>query len=321
MNGFTRALFSLFLVACSISGAYAQGRILLYASVDWEGRDLQPANLAAMHSLRIARPNLGLIHFLNAAYFTKPDADPNGVAAKMRSVLAPNDELGLHIHGWKTLFEASGVQYIGRPSYFDPGAGDGDDCRYDCGHDIPIHLYREEDLRKVVRFSLDKLQSEGFGRARGFRTGGWVGAPNVLTALAAEGIVWDSSAVPADWVQGTLGNVAGVNWVRQIWPAINILSQPFQIATPAGPIQEFPDNGALADYVDATQMVQTFDHLADTLRKNASHDLILHVGFHQESAARFLDRFRAGLDRIEARARQRGVTLVYPALPLVRTSH
>jgi hypothetical protein len=78
-----------------IDQVFVRGRVRVAVSVDWEGRDLQRTNLAAMTALRQALPGVPLTHFLNAAYLTKPAADPAAVAQALREVVLPGDEAGL----------------------------------------------------------------------------------------------------------------------------------------------------------------------------------------------------------------------------------
>lgn len=297
--------------------AVAAGRVLISFSVDWEGDDLREENLKAMAAFRDAYPRVKLIQFLNAAYFTKPGAPSAAVAARMRSTLRPGDENGLHIHGWKRLFEASGVTFRMRPNFWGTSVAP-TDCGHDCGHDVPIHAYSAPELRRVVRFSIDALERAGFGRARSFRSGGWVAAPNVLEALAGEGIDLDSSAVPAHWLQAQLGRYPLFRWVQQIWPGVTESTQPWWITTPAGRVWELPDTGGLADYVDPAGMLRAWNAAAGALRAAPARDVHLHFGFHQETAASYLPRFREGLDRVFSAARQAGVPFALPALPLPR---
>ncbi|MEO6574438.1 MAG: hypothetical protein ABIP89_11400, partial [Polyangiaceae bacterium] len=172
------------------------GEIHLVVTVDWEGRDLTTGNLDAMESLRARFPNLKITQFVNAAYFTKPGANAVDIQAKMERALRPADERGLHIHGWKRLFQAAGVTFRATPTFWGGTNQLSNDCAFDCGHEVPISAYTTSELRKVVKFSLDTLEANGFGRAKSFRAGGWIAKPNVRDALAAEGIRFENSAVP-----------------------------------------------------------------------------------------------------------------------------
>lgn len=280
------------------------GRIQLFVSVDWEGREIAEANLAAMERLHVHFPQVKVTHFLNAAYFTKPDARPDDVRARVARVVAPSDEKGLHIHGWARLFEAAGVTFRDNPTFWGMSKLTSD-CSYDCGHEVPISSYTTEELRKVVRFSLDTLEKNGLGRAKSFRTGGWMAQPNVRDALTAEGIRTDTSAVPAVWLAPQLSSYPLHAWLDELWRGTTQSSQPFTITTASGPLVEVPDNGALADYTSAQQMVDVFEANKAEWLKDRRRALVVSIGFHQETAARYLPQLESALARIyETAARE-----------------
>jgi hypothetical protein len=73
-------------------------------------------------------------------------------------------------------------------------------------------------------------------------------------------------------------------------------------------IQEWPDNGGLADYVDSAKMLEIFEA---TLAAHPDLDVVqVHYGFHQETAARYLPRFENGLNRILEYAESQHLVLV-----------
>jgi hypothetical protein len=200
-------------------------------------------------------------------------------------VLRDGDELGLHIHGWKGLFEAAGLEFRNAPTFWDDD-GVVTQCASDCGHEVPISAYSEDELAAVVDFSLDTLEAQGFGRAAGFRAGGWMAEPHVRSALARNGITTDGSAVATS-------------------------SQPYPLETTAGALLEIPDNGALADYVSADEMVAVFDRAAEQLAREPGRDVVVSIGFHQETAARFVPRVEQALATIVERSEAGGVPVAF----------
>lgn len=279
----------------------AKPRIQILVTVDWEGESLQAENIQAMHDFRTQMPSVRMVQFLNAAYFTKPGANAADVKAKIHQAILPTDERGLHIHGWKRLVEASGVTFRSKPSFWGPQYPVQGDCSFDCGHEIAISAYTEPEMENIVRFSIDKLYANGLGRAKSFRAGGWMANENVRQAIAHEGITWDSSAVPSTFLAGELHGLPLLDWVATMWKGTNATSQPYAISTPAGTLDELPDNGALADYVTADEMFQTFlDHEAAFKKDNKTRTLV--IGFHEETAAKYIYRVKDALQRIEARA-------------------
>jgi hypothetical protein len=277
-------------------------------TVDWEGRVLSEDNIAAMEAFNARFPDVKLVQFLNAAYFTKPDANADDVRARIARALDDDDELGLHIHGWKRLFEAAGVTFRPTPTFWGTDQLT-NDCNYDCGHEVPISAYDTEELQQVMRFSVETLDAAGFGRAVSFRAGGWMAAPNVQDALAAEGFVTENSAVPAEFLASEIGDLPLLDWVADLWNGMSSTSQPYVLETASGDLVEVPDNGALADYMLADEMTRVYDDCKRAWRDDEQSTVVLSIGFHQETAAKFLPRVEDALDAIFADANDDGVPI------------
>lgn len=280
--------------------------LVLVVSVDWEGRDLAEQNLAAMEAFRARFPKIPLTQFLNAAYYTKPGAVAATVTERVRRGLGSQDELGLHIHGWKQLFEAAGVTFRTAPSVWGEGQPLSGDCAFDCGHEVAISGYTEDELRKVIRFSVDTLAAHGFGRAQSFRCGAWMARENVRGALAAEGITRDGSAVHTPWLEPKLGFAPVYGWLDEMWAGTTATAQPYVLETAHGPLLEIPDNGALADYTTPADLAKLFEENLAFARSQDPPRSVVNVGFHEESAARFLPDLVVGLEALYARAASEG---------------
>jgi hypothetical protein len=276
-----------------------KAKLQLVVTVDWEGRDLRDDNLRAMEDLRARFPQVKIVHFLNAGYYTKQLANRADVTARINRAILPGDEKALHIHGWKRLFEASGVVFRGTPTFWgttiDPH---GRECIEDCGHEVPISLYTTDELRKVVRFSLDTLEGNGFGRAKSFRCGGWMAKTTVRDAVAAEGLRFEHSAVPVVFLEPKLADKPLFGWLTELWQGTTQLSQPVVLPTTTTPLLEVPDNGALADYVSTQQMMDVFEANKAEFLRTRTKSVVVSIGFHQETAAMFVPRLSAALQRI-----------------------
>ncbi len=291
-----------------------RGKLQLFVTVDWEGRDLRDDNLRAMEDLRAHFPQVKIVHFLNAAYYTKDMADRADVTARINRPLRPGDEKALHIHGWKRLFEKAGAQFIASPTFWGTSlVPTSRDCLADCGHEVPISLYPTDQLRKVVRFSLDTLEQNGFGRAKSFRCGGWMAKQSVRDAIAAEGITYEHSAVPTVFLQQKLASYPVYSWLGEIWQGTNQLSQPYKMpATVDGATKqlvEVPDNGALADYVSTQQMLDVFHANKAEFLKDKRKNVVVSVGFHEETAASYVPQLEAALAKFYEEARAEGLPL------------
>ncbi len=294
-----------------------QAALRVVVSVDWEGRNLDPQNLAAMEHFRHDYPQVPLQHFLNAAYYTKADADARITTAAIRSVLRKGDEHGLHIHAWRSLVQAAGVKFRTEPAF--RGPLDLSQCDPDCGHDVNMAAYNEKELQKLIRFSIDTLVKQGFDRPRSFRAGAWQADNHVFRALAKEGIELDSSATSAEYLKERWGKSLLYPVVGKLWPDTTSTSQPYRIKLGQGlSIMELPNNGCLADYVSGEKIAQTFQDNVELWKKDPKLDIYISIGFHQETALKFLLHLRKGIDLIlEQAAREKlPVEFVVPPLKL-----
>ncbi|MEY4615997.1 MAG: hypothetical protein RJB66_957 [Pseudomonadota bacterium] len=272
--------------------------VKLFMSVDWEGVSLQDENLQAMKLLRNQFPHIKLIHFLNAAYFTQKGVNPIDVVAKIQSVLRPGDEIGLHVHALESLLAASGVPFRDNVTYW--GSRGSQPYNGQRGHDVPLSLFNVEELRRIIRKSLEILGSHGFSNINSFRAGGWVATPEVLEALRLEGIQIDSSAVPLDIIGSVVGSEQPLFQInKKLWPdQTPFKHQPYELQTPVGPILEFPNNIGLADYIDSKKAFLIFQKLVEK-NYGKPQPVSFHFGFHQETASLFLPRVRNLLRKID----------------------
>ncbi len=295
--------------------ALSQGKVRIVVSVDWEGRTLEPENLLAMQDFRAAFPEVPLQHFLNAAYYTKDDADPSSITSEVRSVLRPGDEHGLHIHAWRSLVLASGVKFRRGPSFV-AGNVNEERCGIDCGSDVALTAYSTRELRKIIQKSVTVLTAQGFDRPYSFRAGGWQADSKVLTALAEEGFTMDGSATDGNYLEESWGDYNLYPFVKQLWPTMTPSSQPYTFTTASQKsILELPNNGSLADYVDASDMLTAFKVQAGLLQENPNQDVYLSIGFHQETAASYLPRLIGALKNIRVYAQTQGIPYVYNVGP------
>ena len=297
----------------SASTAAVAPQVRLLVTVDWEGEDLREQNLTAMQELRRDFPEVPILHFLNAAYFTKASADANDVAEQIRSTLGDHDEHGLHIHGWKSLFEAAGVKFRPGPTFWDGKDLSASSCTQECGHEVDISAYSQAELAQVMRYSIQTLTHNGFQHPHSFRTGGWMGRPNVLAALQQEGFTLDSSAVPSNFLKPLLHDTVLYQSVEEIWPHTTEHTQPYFVGSK---LWEVPDNAALADYMPAKTMIKVLqDHITAVTHGGPSTLVVL--GYHQETAAVYIGRIRTLLQFVrDYNAKNPAVKIVYPTLPL-----
>jgi hypothetical protein len=247
--------------------------------------------------------------------------NPDEVQKKIFSVLRKGDEQGLHIHGWRSLFESAGVSYKYSPSWTVERPTLPASSELDYGHDVPISSYSTEELRTVIQYSLEILKKYDFMRPFGFRAGGWMATPDVLKAIQEEGFLFDSSAVPPHLLKERRKSPILHRWLEQLWPNTLEKTQPYVILPEEkglGPLWEVPDNGCLADYMTGEEMLWVFQQNWKALKdkKLANDRITVSIGFHQETAAKYLPRISEGLKLIGRYCRKENIKWGFGPLPL-----
>ncbi len=193
----------------------------------------------------------------------------------------------------KIQFQRDGVGHTAELTYGSRG---------DAGHEIAVEAYTADEFEAITRKSQALLQANGFEISNSFRAGAWLAGPRVREAIRRAGFLVDSSATDTKW-HDELTHTALPAMIENIWPTVTHLSQPFLIETPAGMILEMPDTGALADYLTAKEMS---DHIDEAVRliqnkRQNNQDHYVHIGFHQETAARYLPRVTAAVKAVRAK--------------------
>ncbi|MCX4025118.1 hypothetical protein H0A36_27645 [Endozoicomonas sp. SM1973] len=313
-------LVPLLITLAFINNALAEGKVVGIISVDWEGYWIKEKDIQKMRQFREDFPEVGMLHFLNAAYYTKHDANYPEITQTIQSVLLPNDEHGLHIHGWRSLVEASGVTFNTSPRMGKKDPISLDKCQppKDCGHDIDISSYSKSELRNIIRFSKRTLMDEGFDQPVSFRAGGWMTRSNAIQALSEEGIQYDSSAMPPELLKGSPWEKLPLyTWLDRLWSNIDTDTQPYVISRSGqARVLEIPDNGILADYITAEGMLEIFKKNVTKWQKNTDKNIYVSIGFHQESADKYLDRIREAKGLIEAYAQENDIPFEWATFPI-----
>ncbi len=289
------------IVGCSPSSpapAQPRGKIMVAFTIDWEGAYISPEGLDALDTLR---KNLGaapLTHFVSAAYFTKEQPDATAVTSIVEAV-RPGDELAVHLHGWRSLAKASGIEAKLSPSFLTGTAKLLEFEDGDVGFDIDLDAYSVPELRAQLRTSRRLLEQTKLPVSKTFRAGGYLGTPKVLQAIRDEGYAVDSSATDHRQLDERKDEVLPKR-IAEIWPKVTATSQPFLIDVSGGQLLEMPI-AAFADYASATEIVGAFEAAHAELRKTPARDVFVVLGFHQETAAEYAPRLGEALTQVRAR--------------------
>jgi predicted deacetylase len=263
-------------------------------TIDWEGAYLSPDGLDALDDLRRSLGAVPLTHFVSAAYFTKDHPDPKA-ASTIKEAVKKGDELALHLHAWKSLAKASGIEPKLSPSFLTGTDqllefGDGD-----IGFDTDLDAYSVPELRALLRISRHLLEATQRPISKTFRAGGYLGTPKVLQAIREEGFTVDCSAIDYRQLDERKDEVLPRR-IRAIWPNVDTTSQPWA----GGVLLEMPI-AAVADYATAAEIVAVFDAAYARWRKDPGRDVFVVLGFHQETAQDFAGRIREAMDKVRGR--------------------
>ena len=300
------SLAALLLAACSGAAKpeAPAGRVVVALTIDWEGAYISPEGLDAIEALRATVPEAPLTHFVSAAYYTKETPDP--LLSEIVDSVRAGDEVAVHLHGWKSLAQASHIEPRLSPSFLTGTDELGELDEGDIGFDLDLSAYDTPGLRALVRTSHELLAKAHRPISRSFRAGGYLGSPRMLQAVHDEGLAVDSSAI--DYRQVAEGQPVLSDRLHGIWPRVDTTTQPFVIEIDGGTILEMPI-AAVADYATADQMSQILDAAYDRLKKNPSLDAYVVLAFHQETAAEFAVRIQTALSKVRSRPEVFGAVL------------
>lgn len=296
-------------------------KVVVVVSVDWEGRSLLEENLQLMIGFREKHSDVPIQHFLNAAYYTRQNADVERTTGFIQKTLLPIDEHGLHIHAWASLVAAAGVSPRNTPRFLEgdpPVPKAPDDWEYfpaEAGYDVSLESFEPHELDRLLRTSIEILSSHGFREPTTFRAGAWLSGPRVQDALARGRFAADCSAVDPQLSVRRFGDIPLCRWLLQMWPTTVGTTQPYQVDTPSGVVWQIPNNAGLVDYTSTEDLIEIFNRNIALWLESPSTYRIISTGFHQETARKFLNRLDESIPLMREIADQRGVPLVFSARP------
>jgi hypothetical protein len=295
---FLAAVAAVVVGGCSRASPPANGRIIVALTIDWEGAYVSPDGLDALDEFRTALGPAPLTHFVSAAYFTKDQPDP-AAATSITAAVRKGDELAVHLHAWRSLAKAGGLEPKLSPSFltgtdklleFEDG---------DVGFDTDLDAYGVSELRVLLRTSRRLLEQLHLSVSKTFRAGGYLGTPKVLQAIREEGFTVDSSATDFRQLDERKDEVLPRR-IQAIWPGVETTTQPWLVRALGGGLLEMPI-AAFADYATADEIIAVFDAAHARLQKDPSRDVFVVVGFHQETAHEFASRLRDAMQKLRAR--------------------
>jgi predicted deacetylase len=270
------------------------GHVVVAVTIDWEGAAFEPEGLDAIVELRKTLGDAPVTSFVSAAYFTKAQPDPK-IVDYLTEAVHKGDELAIHLHAWRSLARASGVEAKLNPSFitgtdkvleFEDG---------DAGFDTDLDVYSVIELRSMIRTSRRLLEQTHLPVSKSFRAGGYLGTPKVLQAIREEGFTVDSSAT--DYRQPDAEKDAFLaKRIQEVWPHVDTTTQPYLVAQ----LIEMPI-AATADYVTVPQMIAMIEAAHARLQQDPTRDVFVVIGFNQETGQDFAKRVGDAVVAVRAR--------------------
>ena len=217
-------------------------------TIDWEGYDENDTNLEALASIS-SEYEVPLTHFLHPRIYIAEEVSEERadyLSAWIRSRLEP---VGLHLHMQKDYVKAAGVEPKEAPRWAKFKEND--------GYDIPTSEYSYEEIKKMVKYGVDLIRSNGLGTPTMYRAGGWFANKDVLQALEDLNFKLDSSGrKPENWWSG-YSNIWNLEETTQPYkPSKENQNLSFK---PAYNFFEFPNNGGDSTSYDTSELIDKFD--------------------------------------------------------------
>ena len=288
--------------------------IHLMMTLAWEGRDLSVYNQQAWAAFRARFPGLQIMHLVSPAYFTKPAAEQAAVRSTLRQAMQPKDQIGLLLGNWQSLANASGVIFRSSPTFWGAEVK-ADDCRSDCGLEVPLNIYPADELDKMLQTSVHMLEAQGFGRPSALAVEGWVASSDILEAAYRAGMRYDLSAVSPEMIGAKARYYPIYQWAKSLWPRITPHSQPYQIQLSKGAMTELPQSLAAVDYLAQSDILDIFKEYVERVQRDPQTPLVFPLQVYQETAYMTLPALATTLQAVFAYAQKAGVALTPLQLP------
>lgn len=307
-RGLVTRLIALLAVTGGIASTAEATSVSLALSLIWEGESIREENIEAIENLRTQFPQLGLVQFLNPAYFTKPGADPEEIRKLIGRTLRPKDIIGLHVHPWRSLVEKSQVVFRDSPSFWGNAL---QHCHIDCGHEIPISAYPRLEIEKILETSVKILNSNGFS-PKAFLAGGWMSSPTVSQVAAKIGLPYDFSPIAPDTIKKKLKFTPLYVWAKNLWNDVTPESQAMPMKIGHQDLVFVPLNGGPIDYQDTLDLFASYERQVAT---DKNQKRMMQFAFYQESATSQFPRIVSLLRRISQHGRKNGIKISSFRLP------
>lgn len=290
---------------------HVQPEIKLLLSLVWDGTTVEGVGLEALRNFRARFSNIPVTHFISPAYFMPNNPATESNKREIFSLSRPGDFVGVSFAPWRSIVERSGVIFRHGPTFWGNTVSPSM-CRIDCGNDVPLNIYSQDEIHKVMATSLSVLKEAGLRDIRGMMVRGWMATPEILATGDSLGVDYDFSMVTPSTIYDKLRPFPIFSWVKGLWPKSDVLSQPGIVSDDLPGMVEVPQALGALDYVSHKQMVQFLDRMLSTPNKGA---LTYHIVLHAETAHLHLSKLELVLQEVFKRASEGRYRLTMMNLP------
>ena len=154
---------------------------------------MDSADVAAIDRLSRHHPNLKWTHLYNPVAYTQPTPLRQEMEALVKASRESGGEIGVHTHMYRSLVEAAGVTFRNHPSAASRVvAGSVDDT----GYAVPTTAYSEDEIAKILRYTIELFEQRGLGRPRTFCAGFWATSVALQRTLVQLEFTTSAAAMP-----------------------------------------------------------------------------------------------------------------------------
>ncbi|HEY0070463.1 MAG TPA: hypothetical protein VGE04_10895 [Chloroflexia bacterium] len=223
------------------------GKVIMTITCDWEGRTIKDEDLQAMFIFNQflkdaggsgSRP-LPITHFICPAYFTRTyvEGERTNAAEKIAKsgAIKPGDEVGLHIHCWKSLALEAGIlssdfqlapvgnNPIAPPGFIRKNPEGGPDIVevQDAGETVALGIYSQAQIQLYLGTGIALLKKYLAADTVSYRTGMWVTCDAIFSALETTPLKYEASGLPFNFANfryaTTKTKIPAYEWNGKIW--------------------------------------------------------------------------------------------------------
>jgi hypothetical protein len=279
--------------------------------VAWEGEATQQADVDALKRLRAELSGVRWIHMVDPASFLR--GDTSQAKAYVREATTGEDIFGIHLAGWKSLMDKAGVPFRAKPTFFGNVIAK-EDCAVDCGREVPLSAYSQDELRRFLGSAVAVYRSGTGHDPESFLVAGHVATRAVVLPAREMGLEHDfSGVVPAQMAEALSGYPLS-HWVKSAWPSARADRPVFFEMLNGRRLTRYVVNGGQVDWASSETLAeQAWAVVADARARRASECVVIWM-LHEATAAKYAPRLLKAMSLFRGRLAAAGVTIAPMAL-------